>query len=815
MVRIVKKMLETVCAMFVIVLLCGMTAHAKEVTVQNGDIQAALNQAGSSTEVVTVIIPPGKYVVNDILKVRSNTIIQAAGAEFTLRSDLAQAGHPILSVDGVQNVTVQGGTWTSSNGTPIVLQNANENVVFEGVTVNASGNCRWGIEIHKGRQITIQNSTVNDGGIFAEQITELTLNKNVIDSSKFNGIRLYTTEKCTIKENVIENASTYGLHVQGDKGSDIRGNKISGSAASAQRVGGEHGEGLLVINSVNTTVASNKILNTHCNEKSNGNGMIVAESTGVVVDDNVVSNSGNHGIQVTDHSANITVKNNKVSNSGNAGIALSRGVQVNLVNNTISDSAVNGIACDGHEGRVTMTIEGGSVSNTKCMESEANAPIWTDSATGIISGVTVQDTKHNGITITNNSDVEIKNCKVYQSAVTGAKGIAIHASKASLSGNVISGFSMYGIYANNDGANITGGNNTVTLPGATSFSGNGIYVANSKGSMGNNNLLNPSISNTTASGGNYYNDVEAGAIIDGKKYSMTVTNGGKFSVSYPSVDVSKVAVYVKSPDGNVIILNAPNGTTLDSAPVENTADREKIKAFVTRVYNNVLGREPDPKGFEDWVNALASGQQTGAGVVEGFFFSKELEEKNLTIEDYLELVYVTMMNRHSDAGGKQNWVNVYEQGFSKRYILNGFVGSKEFGEICDEYGIVRGEVAMLEPRDQNRGVTEFVSRNYSKALRRGVDIDGLNDWCYAIIYEGKAPGEAVKGFIDSPEFKEKGHSNAEFVEIMYQTFFDRDPDPAGFADWMGRLQSGWSRLQVADGFIGAEEFHKLVAGFGL
>ena len=163
MVRKVRKMLETICAMFAIVLLCGMTAHAKEVTVQNGDIQAALNQAGSSTEAVTVIIPPGEYVVNDILKVRSNTIIQATGAELSLRSDLAQAGHPILSVDGMQNVTVQGGTWTSSNGTPIVLQNANKNVILDGVIVNALGSCRWGIEVHKGSQITIQNSVVNSG----------------------------------------------------------------------------------------------------------------------------------------------------------------------------------------------------------------------------------------------------------------------------------------------------------------------------------------------------------------------------------------------------------------------------------------------------------------------------------------------------------------------------------------------------------------------------------------------------------------------------------------------------------------------------
>lgn len=815
-----KKMLGIVCTMFAVVLMCGLTVHAKEITVQGTDIQAALDQAGSSTETVTVIIPSGTYEVGDILKVRSNTTVQAAeGATIKLRADLAQAGHPILSVSGVQNVTIQGGVWvyTCSDSTraPIVVEKDSKKITFDGVTIETSAGCRWGFLIYGGSKISVKNSILKNNGIFVEDTEELTLDTNKIYNPILNGIRTNRTQNGNIYKNEINNAYTYGLLATNDNSSVIKGNEISGSASSKQKIDGEHGEGLVVEDCIGTRIVDNRITNTHSNEKDNGNGIIVSKSTGVLLDDNKVSNSGNHGIQVTNNSTSITVQNNKISNSNNAGIALSRIAQANLIGNTITDTAVNGIACDGHEGHVTVTIEGGSISNTKCVNSDANAPIWTDSATGTISGVTIQNTKYNGITITKNSDVEIKDCKVYQSAVTSTMGIGVYASKASLSGNVISGFSKCGIYANKDGANITGGNNTVTLPGAITFLENAIEIGASTGSMWNNNMWNLSISDTSASGGNYFNDVEAGAIIDGKKYSVTVTDGGKFNVTYPSVDTSKVAVYVKSPDGNAIIVNAPNGTTLDGTP-ESTVDLKQIEAFVTRVYRNVLGRDPDTKGFNDWVQALATGQQTGAGVVEGFFFSDELKKKNLSIEDYLELVYVTMMNRASDPDGKQNWVKVYNQGFSKRYILNGFVGSKEFGEICDEYGIVRGEVNMTEPRDQKQGVTEFVSRNYLKALRRAtIDIEGLNNWCYAIIYEGKAPGEIVKGFIDSDEFKEKNHSDEEFVKILYQTFFNRDPDPVGFADWMGRLSNGWSRLQVADGFIGAGEFHDLVAGFGL
>lgn len=821
----IKKMLETVCVMFAIMLLCGMTVHAKEVTVQNGNIQEALNQAGSSTEVVTVIIPPGEYVLSDILKVRSNTIIQATGAEFTLRSDLAQKGHPILEVNGVHDVTIQGGTWTSSNGTPIVLDsNVNKSITIDGVTIETLGNCRWGFEIHNGSQITIQNSTVNGGGIFAEKTVELKLYKNIVNNSKLNGIRTYVTEKCTIEENKILNAATYGVLIDTDNGSTIKNNEISGSASSSQRIDGEHGEGVVIIGGVNTNIISNKILNTHSNEESNGNGVIVASSTGVVVDSNTVSNSGNHGIQVTDSSTAITVKNNVVSNSQNAGIALSRTVQANLINNTITDTVVNGIACDGHEGRVTVNIEGGKISNTKCATSEANAPIWTDSTTGTISGVTIIDLKYNGITITKNSNMNIRNCRIYQSAVTNTKGIAVYASEASLNDNVISGFSEYGIYANRkDGANITGGNNTLTLPGTSGFSENAVFIAESTGSMGNNKLFDLSISATSASGGNYYPNMEAGAIIDGTIYTTTAGSDGRFSVSYPSVDTSKVAVYVKSPDGNVIILNAPNGTTLEGntggGTTQNPADTEKITAFVTRLYKNVLGRDPDQKGLNEWVESLAKGERTGADVAGGFFFSPEFiqkKENELSNEQYVEILYRTMMGRSSDPAGKKYWLDSIDCGFSDMFILNGFVGSKEFGEICDEYGIICSELVLTEPRDQNRGVTEFVSRNYTKALERSVDIHGLNDWCHRILYEGLEPGESVKGIVFSPEFMGHNHSNEKFVTLMYHTFFNREPDPAGYADWLGSLNNGTrSRNDVVEGFINAQEFRELVASFGL
>ena len=72
------------------------------------------------------------------------------------------------------------------------------------------------------------------------------------------------------------------------------------------------------------------------------------------------------------------------------------------------------------------------------------------------------------------------------------------------------------------------------------------------------------------------------------------------------------------------------------------------------------------------------------------------------------------------------------------------------------------------------------------------------------------------GFIFSEEFTNKNLSNEQYVDTLYATFFDRAPDAAGKADWLGKLNRGKAtREQVLDGFLGAEEFANLVKSFGL
>ena len=151
------------------------------------------------------------------------------------------------------------------------------------------------------------------------------------------------------------------------------------------------------------------------------------------------------------------------------------------------------------------------------------------------------------------------------------------------------------------------------------------------------------------------------------------------------------------------------------------------------------------------------------------------------------------------------------------YIISGFTRSQEFTNLCSSYGIVRGDFESSEPRDQNQGITGFVSRLYTKMLGRSFDADGLNAWCTTILAEPtKATllNVSLTGFMHSPEFEGKGLNDEAFVKVLYRTFLGRECDAAGLKAWVTTLQSGSTRDEVAAGFAYSPEFSNIMAQYG-
>lgn len=249
-------------------------------------------------------------------------------------------------------------------------------------------------------------------------------------------------------------------------------------------------------------------------------------------------------------------------------------------------------------------------------------------------------------------------------------------------------------------------------------------------------------------------------------------------------------------------------------PVGEGYNEAAIKGFITRLYQNILGREPEAEGMQYWYNQLVTGAKDAATVASNFVFSKEFENLKLSDDEFLERMYITFLGRGSDVEGKAFWQNYLNYGCSRKYIVSKFVSSAEFTGICNSYGIKKGSITLTEARDQNINATRFVNRLYSTTLLRKPDVDGLNYWVGKLNGKSATPYSIAEYFVKSQEFRSRNYSDEEYMTILYRAFFDRSPEADGYAYWLNRLRTGTSREEVLRFFANSPEFKQIAASFG-
>jgi hypothetical protein len=146
-----------------------------------------------------------------------------------------------------------------------------------------------------------------------------------------------------------------------------------------------------------------------------------------------------------------------------------------------------------------------------------------------------------------------------------------------------------------------------------------------------------------------------------------------------------------------------------------------------------------------------------------------------------------------------------------------------YSEYRDEYGeytyFTVDMGVTLKGYDLPKANTfkEFVERLYTVAMNRASEPGGKKYWSDEIKNGNKTGGECAHFFlIEAEEFRNRGLSDADFVETLYKTFFDRDSEPAGKAYWVGELKSGAkTRNDVINGFIDSTEWCNICATYGV
>ncbi|MCB2184447.1 MAG: DUF4214 domain-containing protein [Desulfobulbaceae bacterium] len=112
-----------------------------------------------------------------------------------------------------------------------------------------------------------------------------------------------------------------------------------------------------------------------------------------------------------------------------------------------------------------------------------------------------------------------------------------------------------------------------------------------------------------------------------------------------------------------------------------------VSNFVTRFYQQCLNRDPDAAGLDGWVEALTNGDLGGDDVAEAFVFSDEFTSLDISDSEFITILYHAFFNREPDPAGYNGWLNGMAGGLSRSDVLDGFISAREFLDLCEEYGI--------------------------------------------------------------------------------------------------------------------------------
>ncbi len=327
-------------------------------------------------------------------------------------------------------------------------------------------------------------------------------------------------------------------------------------------------------------------------------------------------------------------------------------------------------------------------------------------------------------------------------------------------------------------------------------------------------------------GGTCVNTYAAGSVVDLKIESnsdgyactfgneTTITGGFDFQLTSIDSDYVYVGMYAAR---NADITFTDVKLIVDGEEVIKTEPtrEELVEAFARRMYTEILGREAETDGLNAWKGWLLSGEHTGAEMANLFINGAEFLARNLSDEEFINVMYKAIMNRTSEADGMNVWKGCLATGVSRNFVLSQFMGSTEFTNICTDYGITAGSIELTEFRDKNYQVTSFVQRCNEKVFGRSGDVDGLNTWCEQIIKKTLTPQQVAGYFVFSDEAVAMDLSDADFVKMLYRTFMGRECESDESLNiWTGYLANN-TRQGAFDLFASSQEFTAIVAGYGL
>ena len=313
---------------------------------------------------------------------------------------------------------------------------------------------------------------------------------------------------------------------------------------------------------------------------------------------------------------------------------------------------------------------------------------------------------------------------------------------------------------------------------------------------------------TGTAGADGFADAAYAAPFNGNLY---IGNGGRDALSVNAA--FRGATTAVAPNGDVVLVHQGHTDVLrglaqaefvDGRLVFDTND---VAAQVVRMYQAGLGRDPDQGGLNFWIERLQGGANLGQ-IAQGFLASPEGITRfgsSPSNTDFVTRIYVNVLGRDPEQGGLNFWVNRLQEGATRQDVLAGIAESGE-NKTRTASSVASGIWDLDEEAAQ-------VARMYDTVLGRLPDLGGLDFWAEAINAGRLTLQDMANQFVGSTEFQTVYGQlpNRDFVQRVYQNTLDRPGDQGGVDYWTERLDMGATRAQVVTGFSESTEHQRLTA----
>jgi hypothetical protein len=239
----------------------------------------------------------------------------------------------------------------------------------------------------------------------------------------------------------------------------------------------------------------------------------------------------------------------------------------------------------------------------------------------------------------------------------------------------------------------------------------------------------------------------------------------------------------------------PQGGTCDIGAYEAVIafDPAPATAFVTRLYQTVLLREPDAAGLAAHLQNIQS-FETVIPTVLAFFKSQEFLSQALSDPQFLDRLYHTFLNRAPDPAGLAAFLDLLQTGCRTRdTLLADLTFSPEFR-------------ALLPPITAADLRVPFVAELYAWILNRPADLPGLQSFVNQL--QRSTVLSTVLSFLHSAEFTTPRRSATDYVSALYLVALGRAPDCPGLAGFVAALNpdTDAARDQLLAQFAASAEF---------